>query len=140
MQISEQWRHTVRWGILSHYRRFESLVAFILTIIISLIILVALYQLITSVVWGLIFDVLDRLDHKVFQNDFGEILTVLIAMEFNHTLQYVVAREQSIIQTKVVLFIALLALSRKFIILDVHDLSPGHLIGLAAITLVLGIA
>jgi uncharacterized membrane protein (DUF373 family) len=61
-------------------------------------------------------------------------------MEFNHTLQYVVAREQSIIQTKVVLFIALLALSRKFIILDVHDLSPGHLIGLATITLVLGIA
>jgi uncharacterized membrane protein (DUF373 family) len=61
-------------------------------------------------------------------------------MEFNQTLQYVVAREQSIIQTKVVLLIALLALARKFIILDVHDLSPGHLLGLAAITLVLGIA
>jgi uncharacterized membrane protein (DUF373 family) len=73
-------------------------------------------------------------------NVFGEILTVLIAMEFNHTLQYVIAREQSIIQTKVVLLIALLALARKFIILDVHDLSPGHLLGLAAITLVLGIA
>jgi hypothetical protein len=67
-RISEQWKHTtVRWGILSHYQRFESLVAFILTIIISLIILVALYQLTTSVVWGLIFDVLDPLDHKVFQ-------------------------------------------------------------------------
>ncbi len=59
-------------------------------------------------------------------------------MEFNHTLQYVVRREQSIIQTKVVLLIALLALARKFIILDVHEMSPGHLLGLAAITLVLG--
>jgi hypothetical protein len=29
-------------------------------------------------------------------------------------------------------------LARKFIILDVHDVSPGHLLGLAAITLVLG--
>ena len=41
-----------------------------------------------------------------------------IALEFNHTLQYAVKREQSIIQTKVVLLIALLAMARKFIILD----------------------
>jgi uncharacterized membrane protein (DUF373 family) len=40
----------------------------------------------------------------------------------------------------VVLLIALLALARKFIILDLHDVSPGHLLGLAAITLALGIA
>ena len=67
-------------------------------------------------------------------------MTLLIALEFNHTLQYVVSREQSIIQTQVVLLIALLALARKFIILDLHDVSPGHLLGLAAITLALGIA
>jgi uncharacterized membrane protein (DUF373 family) len=140
MQFSEQWKHgTVRWGLLSQYQRFESLVAFILTVIISLIILVALYQLTSSVVLGLIFDVLDPLDHKAFQTIFGNILTLLIAMEFNHTLQYVVAREQSIIQTKVVLLIALLAVARKLIILDVYDISPGHLLGLAAITLVLGV-
>lgn len=69
---------------------------------------------------------------------FAEILKLLIAMELNNILQYVVAREQSIIQTKVVILIGLLALARKFIILDVHDVSPGHLLGLAAITLVLG--
>jgi Phosphate-starvation-inducible E family len=42
---------------------------------------------------------------------FGAILTLLIALEFNHILQYVVKREQSIIQTKIVLLIALLAIS-----------------------------
>jgi uncharacterized membrane protein (DUF373 family) len=52
----------------------------------------------------------------------------------------VVTREQSIIQTKVVLLIALLALARKFIILDLHEVDAGQLLGLAAITLVLGIA
>ena len=82
---------------------------------------------------------LDPLDHRVFQVVFGEILTLLIALEFNHTLQYVVTREQSIIQTKVVRLIALLALARKFIILDVREMSPGQLLGLAAITLVFGI-
>jgi uncharacterized membrane protein (DUF373 family) len=67
-------------------------------------------------------------------------MTLLIALEFNHTLQYVVTRQESIIQTKVVLLIALLALARKLIILDLHDVSAGQLLGLAAITLVLGIA
>jgi hypothetical protein len=50
---------------------------------------------------GLVFDTLNPLDHRVFQSVFGEILTLLIALEFNHTLQYVVTRQQSIIQTKV---------------------------------------
>jgi hypothetical protein len=36
-------------------------------------------------------------------------MTYLIALEFNHTLQYIVRKEQSIIQTKVVVLIALLA-------------------------------
>src|SRR5437879_13004801 len=84
--------------------------------------------------------ILDPLDQKVFQNVFGEILTLLIALEFNHTLQYVVKREQSIIQTKVVLLIALLAVARKFIVLDLRDVDAGQLLALAAITLALALA
>jgi len=53
----------------------------------------------------------------------------LTAFELNHTLQYVVRREQSIIQTKGVVVTALLALARKRIILDPHDISAGHLPG-----------
>lgn len=140
MQISERWKlTTARWSILSYYQRFESLVAFVLTIVIAAIILVALYRLTVSVLWGLVLGLVDPLDDKVFQVIFGEIITLLIAMEFNHTLQYVVARERSIIQTRIVMLIALLALARKFIVLDVHEMSPGHLLGLAAITLVLGV-
>jgi uncharacterized membrane protein (DUF373 family) len=75
----------------------------------------------------------------VFQTVFGEVLTVLIALEFNHTLQFVVGRHESIIQTKVVLLIALLALSRKFIVLDLEKAPPGELLGLAAVTLSLGV-
>jgi uncharacterized membrane protein (DUF373 family) len=52
---------------------------------------------------------------------------------------YVATREQSIIQTKIVLLVALLALARKFIILDLRDTSPGQLLGLAAVTLALGV-
>jgi len=121
------------------YRRFESVIAFALTLIITIVILVALFRLIVEVIGGLVFGALNPLDHKVFQTVFGEIMTVLIALEFNHTLQYVVTREQSVIQTKIVLVIAILALARKFIILDLKETTSNELLGLAAVTLTLGI-
>jgi uncharacterized membrane protein (DUF373 family) len=139
MQFSERWnRSKAAWNVLTYYQRFESAVALVLTGVIALIVLVALYRLCTGVITALLFRAIDPLDHEVFQTVFGEILTLLIALEFNHTLQYVVTRHQSIIQTKVVLLIALLALARKFIILDVHAMSPGSLFALAATTFALG--
>jgi len=135
------WSHLrTQWAVLSYYQRFEGLVALILTLVIALIILVALFRLTSSVITGLLFGALDPLDPGIFQSVFGEILTLLIALEFNHTLQYVVKRQQSIIQTQVVLLIALLAIARKFIVLDLGSVDAAQLLGLAAITLGLGIA
>jgi uncharacterized membrane protein (DUF373 family) len=140
MPKSEKWGALKsEWPLLSYYQRFEGLVALVLTFIVGLIILVALYRLASAVVKGLLWGVLDPLDPRVFQTVFGEIMTLLIALEFNHTLQYVARREQSIIQTKVVLLIALLAVARKFIVLELATVTPGELLGLAAITLVLGV-
>src|SRR5437773_753329 len=129
-----------QWALLSYYQRFEGFIALALTLVIGLIILVALFRLTFSVVTGLLLGVLDPLDHGVFQAVFGEILTLLIALEFNHTLQYVVKREQSIIQTKVVLLIALLAVARKIVILDLNSADARQLLALAALTLALGAA
>jgi uncharacterized membrane protein (DUF373 family) len=137
---SERWiRYKTQWDVLTYYQRFEGAVALVLTVVIALIVLVALYRLCVEVVAGLLFGALDPLEHTVFQTVFGQIMTLLIALEFNHTLRYVVTRHQSIIQTRVVVLIALLALARKFIILDIRESTPGYLLGLAAITLALGV-
>jgi uncharacterized membrane protein (DUF373 family) len=139
-EISKSWRLiTEKWPGLTLYQRFESVVALIITIVITVVIAVALYRLIAHVISILMFSALNPLDQKVFQSIFGEILTLLIALEFNHTLQYAVSREQSIIQTKIVLLISILALARKFIILDLNEISANQLLGLAAVTLTLGI-
>ncbi|HZV61016.1 MAG TPA: phosphate-starvation-inducible PsiE family protein [Methylophilaceae bacterium] len=122
------------------YTRFESAVSAVLTFIITVVIIIAVYRLTEEVFNGLILGAFNPLDHKIFQSVFGEIMTVLIALEFNHTLRYVVTRQQSIIQVKTVLLIALLALTRKFIILDLHEITSGQLIGLAAVTLALGVS
>lgn len=135
-----KWRSVVeRWPELTFYQRFESLIALVLTLIITLVIMVALYRLVVEVVGGLVVGALNPLDHRVFQAVFGEIMTLLIALEFNHTLHYFAAREKNVIQIKVVLLISLLALARKFIILDLQETTPQQLLGLAAVTLALGI-
>jgi uncharacterized membrane protein (DUF373 family) len=126
------------WSTLSIYQRFESMVALVLTAVIGLIIVVALFRLSSQVLTGFVFGVLDPLDQNAFQMIFGEVLTVLIALEFNHTLQFVVARQQSIIQTKIVILISLLALARKIIVLDLDQAAAGELLGLAALTFALG--
>jgi uncharacterized membrane protein (DUF373 family) len=126
------------WTSLTLYQRFESLVALALTGVIAVVIVVSLLRLALQVFTGLVLGALDPLDQEVFQLIFGEVLTVLIALEFNHTLQFVVARQQSIIQTKIVLLIALLALARKVIVIELDKTTPGELIGLAALTFALG--
>jgi len=77
------------WPVLTAYQRFETLGAFVLTILIAAV-----------------------------------IMTVLIALEFNHTLQDVLARERGIIQARTVVLIALLALARKVIIIDLYATAP----------------
>jgi uncharacterized membrane protein (DUF373 family) len=138
MKLATWQRYKQDWAVLGAYQRFESLVGVVITFLVALIIVVALYRLSLSVIGELLLGV-DPLEVDVFQSIFGEIMTLLIALEFNHTLQYTVTRQQSIIQTKVVLLIALLALARKFIVLDLTEVSPGHLLGLAATALALGV-
>ena len=127
------------WTVLTYYQRFEAVVAFVLTLVIALIVLVALYRLCAEVVTSLLVGAVNPLEHSTFQAVFGHIMTLLIALEFNHTLRYVVTRQQSVIQTRVVILIAVLALARKFIVLDIHETTPAYLLALAAVTLALGL-
>jgi hypothetical protein len=54
------------------------------------------------------------------------VLTVLIALEFKHTLLVVKHHHRAIVQVRAVVLIALLALVRKFIILDLYQTSPSR--------------
>jgi len=121
------------------YQRFEAGIAFVLTVVVGAVIVVALYRLIVSVTIILVLQSLNPLDHAVFQRVFGEIMTLLIALEFNHTLQFVVNGERGIIHTKLVLLIAQLALARKVIIMDLFQAQPESLLALAALVFSLGV-
>jgi uncharacterized membrane protein (DUF373 family) len=119
------------------YERFEQVIALVLSSVIATIIVVSLMQLISIVVTLLIVEAFNPLDHKVFQSVFGMIMTLLIAVEFKHSIVRVALRRDNIIQVKTVILIALIALARKFVILD-PEASPGKIAALAGATLALG--
>jgi uncharacterized membrane protein (DUF373 family) len=138
-QLSRNWVDIRRdWPLLTLNQRLEAAVALLLTLVIDLVILIALYRLIVSVVDTLMLRTLNPLDHAVFQRVFGEIMTLLIALEFNHTMQYVITRERGIIQGKIVILIAQLALARKVIVTDPYEVPPTSVAALAALALALG--
>jgi uncharacterized membrane protein (DUF373 family) len=124
---------------MSLYERFEHVVAFVLGVIIAMLIALALIQLLVRVVPMLVTGAIDPLDHEVFQGLFGMVMTLLIAMEFRHSIIRVALRRESIVQVKTVVLIALLALSRKFVILDTRSTEPAMIAALAGATLVLGL-
>ena len=126
------------WSVMTFYERFEHLVALVLTGLIAVIITVALWRLGNEVFRMLVLDAFDPLDHAVFQTIFGMIMTLLIAMEFKHSILQVLERKAHIIQVKTVLLIALLALARKFIILDTKEMEAAKLAALALCVVALG--
>ncbi|MET0314361.1 MAG: phosphate-starvation-inducible PsiE family protein [Hansschlegelia sp.] len=126
------------WPGLSFYERFEQLVAVALTALVSLVVLAALVGLSIHVLQLVARGILDPAEHGVFQAVFGMIFTVLIALEFNHSILGVVKRRENIVQARTVVLIALLALGRKFIILDASAVQPLTILGLAAAVLALG--
>ena len=127
------------WPLMNHYERFEHVVAFILSLIIAVVIGLAMLQLLARVVPVLLSGAIDPLDQEVFQGLFGMIMTLLIALEFKHSIIRVALRRESIVQVKTVVLISLLALSRKFIILDSKATGAETIAALALATLVLGV-
>ncbi len=132
-EIRENWRY------LGMYERFEYVIILLLSVLISVVILLAFLRLVQEIGSLILAGTLDILDYPVFQAVFGMIMTLLIAMEFGHSVVTAKDRKEHIIQVKAVLLIALLALSRKFIILDIKTVPASVIAALAFSVIALGV-
>jgi uncharacterized membrane protein (DUF373 family) len=128
-----------KWQTLSIYERFEQSVVGVLTLVIAVIVALATWQLLLHTIKLTESHVVDPADPQVFQVLFGMVLTVLIALEFKHTLLVVRHHRRAIVQVRAVVLIALLALVRRFIILDLYQTAPSIIAALAGAVLALGI-
>jgi uncharacterized membrane protein (DUF373 family) len=136
-QKPEAGRHPLR-QVLVAYEQFEQMVAVVLSVVIAVIVLVAVVELVRIVIHMLEAETLDLLQQESFQLVFGMIMTLLIALEFKHSIIKVALRDESVVQVKTVILIALLALARKFVILD-PGTGPATIAALAVALLALGV-
>ena len=126
-----------RFDLLSFYEKFEHIVIFILTVLIALFVVFAVWNLALKVFQSIASSSLDPTDYNVFQSVFGAILTVIIALEFKRSLLVSTERQQSVVQVRTVILIALLAIVRKLLILDVSQATT-QLFALAMAIIALG--
>lgn len=127
------------WRLLSLYQRFEHVVVLVLTGLIAIIIVAAMWSLTLKILFGLVaVEGFDPTDHSVFQGVFGMVFTVIIALEFKRSLLVVAERRNAIVQVRTVILLALLAILRKFIILDLKTTDAAQIIALATALLALG--
>jgi uncharacterized membrane protein (DUF373 family) len=132
-------RARAEWMLLSFYERFEEIVILILTGLIAVVVVFAVWNLALKIFQAILAPgTFDPTEYSVFQAIFGAIFTVIIALEFKRSLLVVAQRQESIVQVRTVVLIALLAIVRKVIILDLASTDALQVFALAAAILALG--
>jgi len=127
------------WPEMSLFERFEYVVMLFVSFILAIIIMAALARLVENVYQLLLAQITDNTEFKAFQATFGMLLTLLIAFEFRNSVNAVLEGKGLLIQVKIVVLIAIIALARKFLVLDPKEYDAGIMLAYAAIALSLGI-
>ena len=128
-----------QWKLLTIYQKFEHAVILVLTALIAVVVAFALWNLVLKILLSIISSGgFDPTDYAVFQAFFGMIFTVIIALEFKRSLLVVAERRHGIVQVRTVLLIALLAIVRKLMIIDLSEAEAQQVLALAAAILALG--
>jgi uncharacterized membrane protein (DUF373 family) len=128
-----------QWKLLTIYQKFEHAVILVLTALIAVVVAFALWNLLLKILLSIFSSGgFDPTDYAVFQAFFGMIFTVIIALEFKRSLLVVAERRHGIVQVRTVLLIALLAIVRKLMIIDLSEAEAQQVFALAAAILALG--
>jgi uncharacterized membrane protein (DUF373 family) len=127
------------WTLMTFYQRFEHLVILMLTGLIAIVVVFAVWNLTLKILASILSaSSFDLTDYSIFQAIFGTILTVIIALEFKRSLLVVAERCEGVVQVRTVILIALLAIVRKMIIIDLASTDATQLFALAVSILALG--
>ena len=107
--------------------------------ILAIIIMVALVRLVENVYQLLVEQMTDHTGFKAFQATFGMLLTLLIAFEFRNSINAMLDGRGLLVQVKIVVLIAIIALARKFLVLDPKEYDAMVMMAYAAMALSMGI-
>ena len=119
------------------YEWFEQIILGILVFIISLVIVYSLILTAITLFEDLISGI-GFVETSALKDTFGLILTVIILVEFNHSIVLAIRRRSGAIQVRIVVLITIIVLARKLVLLDYAAASVETLLGLGGLALSLG--
>ena len=125
------------WPKHASYARFEQIalgsVLLMLAVITLFAIVFVAVKLADDLALGEAF-----LDKAALQDTFGLILTIVILLEFNHSIYLALTEWSGAIQTRSVVLIAILVIARKLMLRDFETLDYQTLLGFGGLLLALG--
>jgi uncharacterized membrane protein (DUF373 family) len=125
------------WNNLTAYGRFEQIASRVVMVFISLVIVYSLVRIAIDLFNQFTLDSTFP-DTTALKDVFGSILTVLILIEFNHSIAYAISKRSGVLQARYIVLIAILVIARKVILLDFTTTTFDKLIGIGAMALAFG--
>jgi uncharacterized membrane protein (DUF373 family) len=117
---------------------FEKIIVFLLILMMMIVVLLATIELGYLLVIDIISPPIPLLEIEELLDIFGFFLLILIGVELLETIRAYL--QEHVVHVDVVIEVALIAIARKVVILDLKEITSGTLFGIAAIILALALA
>jgi uncharacterized membrane protein (DUF373 family) len=126
------------WKDLTPYGLFERITSLVVMFFVSVIIVYSLILMAIDLYeqfWlGLAF-----IESESLRDVFGSILTILILIEFNHSIVVALSTKAGILQARPIVLITILVIARKVILLDFNTASFEKMLAISALAVAFGI-
>jgi uncharacterized membrane protein (DUF373 family) len=125
------------WSSLAQYESFERVMLRVVQVLLGLITVYAISLVIIEIAGDVMLGTA-FMEKAVLRDTFGSILTILILLEFNHSVHVAASQKTGAVQVRIVVLITVLVIARKLMLLDYATVTLLTLLGFAALLLALG--
>jgi uncharacterized membrane protein (DUF373 family) len=126
------------WKQLLSYEVFERVASRIVMLFIGVIIVYTLILMAMTLFDQIKFSPA-YVDTDSLRDVFGSILSILILIEFNHSIALAIAKRAGILQARPIILITILVIARKVILLDFATAAFEQLIGIGVLAIAFGL-
>ena len=127
-----------RWKDMAPYEIFEQITSRLVMLFVSIIIVYSLIlvaiELYEQFGLGVAF-----VESQSLRDVFGSILTILILIEFNHSIVLAISRKSGILQARPIVLITILVIARKVILLDFNEATFEKMLAISAMAIAFGV-
>jgi len=126
-----------RGGFYELYSRFELIVSGVLLFFISIVIVYSLVAL-AAILFNELISGIHFAEPAGLKDTLGLILSILILIEFNHSIVLSMRERAGVLQVRVIVMITIIVIARKLILIDYATVSWLTLLGFGGLALALG--